>query len=77
LRSVPRCASLDAVQIVPHQLHAAAARRVEATEQMQQRALARTRGADDRHPFADLDFEIDAEQHRDVAVALAIDLAQP
>jgi hypothetical protein len=77
LRSVPRCASLMLFRVLAHQLHVAATRRVQAAEQMQQRALAGPRSANDGHTFANLDFEIDAEQDLDFAVALAIDLAQP
>ena len=72
----PALRVVDRRQIVPHQLDAATARGIESAQQVQQRALARTRRTDDRHPFGDLDFEIDPQQNRDVGVALAENLAQ-
>jgi lipoprotein-releasing system permease protein len=56
--------------------HFTAGRQVEPAEQVQQRALARPRRADDRDALADRDVEIDAEQHRHVERPIAIRLAQ-
>ena len=46
--------------------HLAGGRRVEPAEQVQQRALARARRADDRDALAARNVEIDAQQHRHV-----------
>jgi hypothetical protein len=54
-----------------------AGRRVEPAEQVQQRALAGARGADDRHALAWRDREIDAEQHGHFERAAAIGLREP
>ena len=40
--------------------------RIESAQQMQKRALARSRRADDRDPFAGQDGEVDAKQHRNI-----------
>ena len=55
----------------PSSVTAPGAGTVEAAQQVQQRALARARGADDGHRFAARHLEVDAPQHghRDVAQA--------
>src|SRR3972149_3239314 len=54
----------------------AAGRGVETAEQVQQRALARTRRADDCDVFAFAHRQVDAEQNRHFYLALQVDLAQ-
>ena len=56
--------------------YGARCRRIQPPEQVQQRALARARGADDGHRFATGDREIDAVQHRDGNVAHPVDLGE-
>ena len=56
--------------------HFAVAGRIQPAEQMQQRALAGTRGADNRNPLARHDFKVDAQQHRHRISAFAVRLAQ-
>ena len=63
-------------EIAAGQLHAAGARRIEAAEQVQERALARPRGADDGHGFAARDAEIDAAQDLDIEIAFVEAFAQ-
>ena len=52
-------------------------RAVERAEQVQQRALARAALADDRQELAVVDVEIDAAQHRDFDLPLAIAFDKP
>jgi hypothetical protein len=56
--------------------HLARARRVEPAEEVQQRALARARRADDRDALARRHVQVDAEQHRHVLRAAAVGLLQ-
>jgi len=51
-------------QILAHQGDFATTRRIEATEQMQQRTFTRSRSANDRHTFARCHGKVDAAQHR-------------
>ena len=68
-------------EVAPAQHHAALGRRLEAAEQVQQRALARARRADDRERLAGPHAEVDALQHLHVeprrAAALDEALVQP
>ena len=50
--------------------------RIEPAQQVQQRALAGSRGADDGEPLAGSDGKIDAEQHRHLERPAAICFAQ-
>src|SRR5574340_134283 len=63
--------------IASQQADRAAGRRVEPTQQMEQGALARARGADDRKRLAGMDFKINAAEHRHIGPALAENLAEP
>ena len=56
--------------------HFAGSRRVEAAEQMQERALAGTGRADDGDALALDHCQVDAEQHRDLERPAAIGLLQ-
>ena len=58
-------------EVAPHQIDAAGARRFEPAEQVQQRALARTRRADDGHP---VDLTVDGAPGRFVAFADGLDV---
>src|SRR4030065_2307996 len=71
-RTVAHLAALRLVQLLhllSEYLHAAAADLIQPAEQMQQRALARTRRADDRDTLAALHFEVDALEHRHLDLA--------
>ena len=57
-------------EVAPHQGHAAAGRRLEAAEQVQQRALARPRRADDGQRLAGVHVQVDAAQHVHVEAAV-------
>lgn len=74
-----RNALIDRREVAPHQLDFSRGRRIEAAEQVQERAFARTRRADDGDALAGVDREIDAGQHRHLgalAAALTVDLGQ-
>ena len=58
------------------QLHAAGGGRVQPAQQVQQRALARARGADDGQRLAGMHLEVDAAQHLDVEAAFGEALGQ-
>ena len=77
LRTAPRSLFGQRREATPSTLHLARGRRVEPAQQMQQRALAGARRADDRDALAARDGEIDAEQHRHVERAAAIGLGEP
>ena len=51
--------------------------RVEQAEHVQQRALARAAGPDDRHELAVLDLQVDPPEHRDRRLPLPVALLQP
>ena len=63
--------------VAPHQRDFSGSRRVESAQQMQQRAFARARGADDGKRLAGADVQVDLMQHRHVDPALAKSLAKP
>src|ERR1019366_9490129 len=54
----PALAFRERVNIAPVDLDLAGVRSIEAAENLQQRGLARARGADDREPLAALDLEL-------------------
>src|SRR3569833_2545541 len=64
-------------RILPQQRHAATRRYIKAAQQMQQRALARTRGPDDGNRLSGIHFEVDITQYLYVDLALPEGLAQP
>ena len=63
-------------QVLAHQLHAAAGGRIERAQQVQQGALAGTRGADDGQRLAGVHLQVDALQHRHVEPAFGETLGQ-
>ena len=78
-RTVARGAALGfvlAAYVLAQDADLAPGRLIQAAEQVQQRALARTRGPDDRNALPDRDVEIDAQQHRHFDLALKIALVQ-
>jgi hypothetical protein len=58
-------------QVLAFDDDAAAIRRIESAQHMQQRALARARGADDRHHLAAREFEVGPLQHVDCETSFA------
>ena len=68
---------VQAGHLLPHQLHRARGRRVQPAQQVTQRALARTRGADDGERLAGMHLEVHAAQHLHVQPALAEALGEP
>ena len=76
LRSSSRSAVGQVVDAPAVEQDRAVVGRVERAEQVQQRALARPGRADDREELAVLDLEVDAAQHRDHVLALAVGLVQ-
>ena len=52
--------------------HASRVGRIEQAQHMQQRALAGTRGTDDRNHFARLDCQVDINQHIDTGSAVVV-----
>ena len=67
---------LDAPSSGAVQLDAARGRRVEPAHQVQQRALARARGADDGQRLAAVHVQVDTAQHLDVQAAFGEALGQ-
>ena len=68
---------IQPAQLAAHQLHRAAGGRIEAAQHVQQRALARAGGADDRQRLAGVDFQVHPAQHLDVEVALVEAAREP
>ena len=71
LRNSPRAFSVERVDVAAGDLHDAGGRPVEAAQDLQQRGLAGTRGANDGDAFAGAHAEIHALQHLQVDGALA------
>ena len=61
---------IESLQVAAHQQHLASRGGLEAAHQVQQRALARSGGTDDRDGFAGQDGQVDALQHLDIERAL-------
>jgi hypothetical protein len=62
----PLLRRIELRHVLAHQLHLARAGRIEPAQQVQQRALAGARGADDGQRLAGMHVEVDAVQHLDV-----------
>ena len=63
-------------QRLPAQRHATAAGRVQAAQEVQERAFTRARGADDGHRIATLHLQVNAAQHGDVQAPFGKALGQ-
>ena len=72
----PLLGRVDLRDVLAVQLDAAGGRRVEPAHQVQQRALARARGADDGQRLAGAHVEVDAVQHGQVDAAFVEALGQ-
>ena len=75
-RRIVRIVVAQSGQIGAFQQHLAAGRAIDASQEVQQRALARARRAHDRQEFALFDLQVNAPQGLDAQIAAAIGLSQ-
>ena len=69
IAQAPLLPSAQARELLAHEEHLALRGRVQPSEQVQQGALARTRGSDDGDGLARLHRQVDATQHLDIQTA--------